>query len=108
MQLELLELHIGEKEGKYMSKEQDIDDGYEENPWDDEDGSNLQIIPDFLPPPEMLKNAKVRFITDADSLLTQDLQRIEQIALARNLTPTNLIAGVLHDFVTGNLVRRGE
>lgn len=47
-----------------MSQNQNIDDGYEENPWDDEDGKNLRIIADFLPPPEQLKNAKVNFITE--------------------------------------------
>jgi hypothetical protein len=81
---------------------------YEENPW----GKNVdtgKIVCDFLPPTSVLKKAKVIIIKenpafsvpiqmdDAENLLIKSYQA--------GLSPEAFVIGVLHDFLTGKLVR---
>lgn len=89
-----------------MSQDQNIDDGYEENPWDDEDGENLRVVKDFLPPPSEIANFKTYIVSDEKNFSKADMQIIERLATEKNITITAFMAGVLHDFANGQLVKR--
>ncbi len=97
--------HIGEKEGRYMSHGQNIDDGYEEMPWADDSGDNIRIIKDFLPSPEVLKGAKSFMVSDEKAFTADDLKVIEKMVAERNLTATALMAGILHEFVSNSMAK---
>jgi hypothetical protein len=100
--------HIGGKEGKYMSQENNINDGYEENPWDDENGENLRIIEDFLPSPASFAKSKAYIFSDEKEFTAEDLKIIERMAAECNIIPAALMAGVLHNFVVKSTSKRQE
>ncbi|GEM_PF-6721621 len=100
--------HIGGKEEKYMSQENNIDDGYEENPWDDDNGDNFRIIEDFLPSPASFANSKTYIFSDEKAFTSEDLKVIERMAAERNITPSAFMAAVLHNFVVKNTSKHQE
>lgn len=94
-----------------MSKQMQIDDDiYEENPWgDDEPILGARLSDDFLPSPDALKNAEVRVIKSNPELnlplLSEDMESLYIRSSNIGITPEELAIGVLHDFLTGKLVR---
>ncbi len=83
---------------------------YEESPWGGDDPVFGTPLPkDFLPPPSVLKKAKVRIIKEPKALSVAIHLDDEDILIHKShiagLSPEGLIAGVLHDFLHGKLVR---
>ena len=108
-----MELLIGVKVGKYMKKRVEILDKvkYEDDPWGKGVGTG-KIVKNFLPPPSVLKNAKIRYVEDDTDDMgiflpvpKKDLAGIKSKAKKIGLSPEALVIGVLHDFLNGKLVR---
>lgn len=93
-----------------MSPDNFIDeDGYEENPWDDA-GESVPIK-DFLPPPEAFKNAIVQMKPNGMTMFAlspEDLTAMEHMAAESGTNLAGLVASILHDYASGQLVKRGD
>ncbi len=81
---------------------------YEENPWGNKKTSGTAVR-DFLPPPAQMKNATIRYIDDSEyaplSLATKDMKALRIQAKKAGLSPEAFVIGVVHDFLTGRLIR---
>ena len=79
---------------------------YEENPWGDDEPILGKIVKDFLPPPHILKKAKIIITRNPDtiSLELKDEKRLEKQAKKVGITPEALISAVIRDYLHGHLV----
>ena len=86
---------------------------YEEDPWDDESVLG-EFVEDFLPSPAQLKNARIKYIDNDNGtslplpLATKDIKSLHVQAKKAGLSPEAFIIGVMHDFLTGKLIRQNN
>lgn len=91
-----------------MNHYDNSDDGYEDDPWKDDPPGELVPVKDFLPPAALMRNALTYLRQDGATLFMlspEDLRVIEAQAEQEGVSAPQVMAGILHDYASGRLVR---